>query len=82
MARKAAWALSECMTTESADYCMLSTEWEWLRSQVSLIMLEVDQFWSQSLKILCIKSMFMLKVVSSEKNFGFKGVLRVYSLCG
>jgi len=43
-------------------------------SLLNKLMLEVDQFWSQSLEILCIKSMFMLKVVSSEKNFGFKGV--------
>ena len=27
LARKAAWALSGCMTTESADYCMLIDEW-------------------------------------------------------
>ena len=26
LARKAAWALSGCMTTKSADYCMLVTE--------------------------------------------------------
>ena len=27
LARKAAWALSGCMTTDSADYCMLINEW-------------------------------------------------------
>ena len=27
LAGKAAWALSSCMTTESADYCMLINEW-------------------------------------------------------
>jgi len=27
LARKAAWALSGCMTTKSADYCMLVNEW-------------------------------------------------------
>ena len=31
--RKAAWALSRCLTTKSADYCMLVKEWAWLRSQ-------------------------------------------------
>ena len=29
---KAAWALSGCMTTESADCCMLVNEWAWSRS--------------------------------------------------
>ena len=32
LAGKAAWALSWCMTTESADYCMLINEWAWSRS--------------------------------------------------
>ena len=82
MARKAAWTLSGCTTTESTDYYMLITEWVWLRSQVCLLKLEVDQFWSQSLEIWCVKSMLMLKAVSSKKNFRFKGVLRVHSLCG
>ena len=27
LAGKAAWALSECLTTKSADYCMLINEW-------------------------------------------------------
>ena len=35
LAGKAAWALSGCFTTESADYCMLVNEWAWLRSRVS-----------------------------------------------
>ena len=30
------------MTTESTDYCMLVNEWAWLRSQLCLLMLEVD----------------------------------------
>ena len=34
--------LHGCMTTESADYCMLINEWAWLRSQVCLLRLEVD----------------------------------------
>ena len=32
LAGKAAWALNRCMTTESADYCMLVNEWAWSRS--------------------------------------------------
>ena len=31
LAGKAAWALSMCLMTESADYCMLVNEWAWLR---------------------------------------------------
>ena len=42
LAGKAAWALSGCMTTESADYCMLVNEWVWSRSRVCLLRLEVD----------------------------------------
>ena len=42
LAGKAAWALSGCRTTESADYCMLVNEWVWLRSRVCLLRLEVD----------------------------------------
>ena len=38
LARKAAWALSRCMTTERADYCMLVNERVWLQ----LLRLEVD----------------------------------------
>ena len=42
LAKKAAWALSGCMTNESADYCMLVIEWVWLRSRVCLLILEVE----------------------------------------
>ena len=42
LAGKVAWTLSGCMTTESADYCMLVNEWAWSRSRVWLLMLEVD----------------------------------------
>ena len=41
-AGKAAWALSKCITIENADHCMLVNEWEWLRSRVCLLRLEVD----------------------------------------
>ena len=40
LARKAAWALSGSMTTNSADYYMVISEWAWLRSQVRLSRLE------------------------------------------
>ena len=39
---KAAWALSECLTTKSADYCMLVNEWAWSKSQVCLLRVKVD----------------------------------------
>ena len=29
LARKVAWALSGCMTTDSVDYCMFINEWAW-----------------------------------------------------
>ena len=31
LAGKAVWALSGCLTIESADYCMLVNEWAGLR---------------------------------------------------
>ena len=34
LAGKAAWALSKCMTTKSADHCMLVNEWARSRSRV------------------------------------------------
>ena len=42
LAGKAAWALSGCMATESADYCMLVNEWAWSRLRVCLLKVEVD----------------------------------------
>ena len=42
LASKAAWALSGCMTSNSADYCMLVNEWGWSKSWVYLLRLEVD----------------------------------------
>ena len=32
LARKAAWSLSGCMATDSADYYMLVNEWVWSKS--------------------------------------------------
>ena len=34
-------ALSRCLPTENADYCMLVNEWAWLRSRVCLFFLKV-----------------------------------------
>ena len=42
LARKAAWALSGCMATDSADYCVLVNELAWSKSRVCLLWLEVD----------------------------------------
>ena len=42
LAGKAAWAMSGCLPTKCADYCMLVNEWAWLRSRVCLLRLEVD----------------------------------------
>ena len=42
LARKAAWALSGCMATNSADYYMLVNEWVWSKSQHCLLRPEVD----------------------------------------
>ena len=36
LARKAVWALSGCMTTDSADCSMLDNEWAWSKSRVCL----------------------------------------------
>ena len=42
LARKAAWSLSGCMTTNSVDYYMLVNEWVWSKSRYCLLRLEVD----------------------------------------
>ena len=42
LARKAAWSLSRCMATDSADYCMLVNEWVWSKSRDCLLRPEVD----------------------------------------
>ena len=42
LAGKAAWSLSGCLTTKSADYCMLVNVWAWLRSRVCLLRMAVD----------------------------------------
>ena len=36
---KTAWNLSGCLTTESADYCMVVNEWAWLRLRVCVLRL-------------------------------------------
>ena len=42
LARKAAWTLSRCMTTDNADYCTRINEWARSKSQVCLLRLKVD----------------------------------------
>ena len=42
LARKATWALSECMVINSADYYMLVNECAWSKSRVCLLRPEVD----------------------------------------
>ena len=42
LARKAACALSGCMATDSAEYCMLINEWVWSKSRDYLLRPEVD----------------------------------------
>ena len=42
LGRKAAWALSRFMTTNSAEYCMLVNEWAWAKLRVCLLKLEMD----------------------------------------
>ena len=51
LARKAAWSLSGCMATNSADYYMLVNKWVWSKSRDYLLSPEVDMgsVWSQSL---------------------------------
>ena len=78
LAGKAAWALSGCLTKESADHCMFVNEWAWLMSQVCILRMEVDLGSGLESKLgqngdVVHKSMNRLKVVSSEKYFSFKG---------
>ena len=42
LAGKTAWALGGCITTESADYCVLINEWALSRLRVCFLRLEVD----------------------------------------
>ena len=75
---EAALALSRCMTTENAEYCMLINEWAWLIKIASLLInarsaIEFSfgvRAWTE-MEIWCVKC--MLKVVSREKNLGLKG---------
>ena len=79
LAGKAAWALSGRLTTDSADYCMLVNEWAWLRSRLLAKAGSGVGFsfgvraWTE-MEIQCVKGMYRLKLVSSEKNSGFKGL--------
>ena len=79
LAGKAAWALSRCMTTASAGYCMLVNEWAWSRSRVYLLRLGSGHRFSfgvrawEEMEIRCVKGTYRLKLVSSENNSGFEG---------
>ena len=46
LAGKVAWTLSGCMTTKSADYCMLVNEWE--TKSADYCMLINEWAWSRS----------------------------------
>ena len=37
LAEKAAWAMSRCLTTKSADYCVLVNEWAWFKVMSLLV---------------------------------------------
>ena len=79
LAGKVAWALSMCLTTESAHYCMLINEWAWLRSRVCLLRLEGGLGFSfgvgawTEMEMWCVNSMYRLKLALSEKIQGLKG---------
>ena len=47
LARKAAWSLSGCMATNSADYYMLVNEWAWSKSRDCLLRLHWKWTWVQ-----------------------------------
>ena len=60
LARKAAWAQSGCMATDSADYCMLVNEWAGSEHGFSFAV----RAWTET-EIRCI---CMLKVTSQSKE--------------
>ena len=72
LAGKAAWALSGCLTTDSADYCMLVNEWARLMSRVCLLRLEVDlgSVLEPELRQNEDMGMYRLKLVAREKIKG------------
>ena len=81
LAGKASWALSGCLPIESADHCMLVNEGAWLRSRVCLLIkagsgvgLSFGVRALTQMEIRCVKGMFRLKLISSEKNSVFKGL--------
>ena len=65
LARKAAWSLSGCMATDSADYYKFVNEWVWSKSRDCLL----RHGWSfgvrawTEMQIRCAKGMCGLKVV-------------------
>ena len=69
------------MTTKSADYCVLINEWVWLSLLHNAGSRPGFSFgvkpWTE-MEIWCIEGMFMLKLVLSEKNSGFEGIIITY----
>ena len=69
LARKAAWSLSRCTATDSADYYKLVNEWVWSKSRDCLLRPAVDmdsvlesELWTE-MEIRCAKGMYGIKVV-------------------
>ena len=62
--RKAVWALSGCMTTDGADYCMLINEWVSSKSRDCLLRPEVDmgavlvRYWTE-METRCVEGMYV-----------------------
>ena len=71
-ARKADLVLNGYLLTMNANYCMLVNEWVslvllWLKVHLgSVLVTEAPD----GRKIRCVKDMYMLKVISSEKGLG------------
>ena len=73
------------MQTESADYCMLVNEWAWSRSTSLLAKAGSGLRFSfgvtawTEMEIRCVKGMHRLKLVSSENNSVFKGLMQIHT---
>ena len=82
LAEKASWALSGRLPIESADYCMLVNERRGnVTSQLAKAVSGVGfsfgvKAWTE-MEIRCVKGMRRLKLISSENNSGFKGLINL-----
>ena len=76
LAGKVACALGGCLTTKSADYCVLINEWAVMsllaKAGSGLGFSFGVRAWTE-LEIWCVKGMYRLKLTSSEKIQGLKG---------